>query len=109
MSRKRLSDRRHSQIFELKLRCLHNTASFSRFAERSPGLRVDADMTDVTHRDDQLFSAALEMLREKTVLIERFERKINCMLETVDDWAEDLKLADEAIVDLYERLSWCGL
>jgi len=38
-------------------------------------------MNDVTRRGDQLF----------------------------DDWAEDLKLADEAIVDLYERLDPCGL
>jgi hypothetical protein len=42
MSRKRLPDRRHSEILELELHGLRNTASFSRFAARCPGLRVDA-------------------------------------------------------------------
>ena len=56
MSRKRLPDRRHSQILELELHGLRYTASFSRFADggvaevflqnHKPGSQSDANARD---------------------------------------------------------------
>jgi ribonucleoside-diphosphate reductase alpha chain len=56
MSRKRLLDRRHSEVLELKLHGLRHTASFSRFADggvaevflqnHKPGSQSDANARD---------------------------------------------------------------